>query len=52
MSKIPVWIDCDTGVDDAAALLTANWLDNVQIVGISTVAGNVSLDKTLSLIHI
>lgn len=46
MSKIPVWIDCDTGVDDAAALLTANQLDNVQIVGLSTVAGNVPLDKT------
>ena len=23
MSRIPVWIDTDTGVDDAVALLTA-----------------------------
>lgn len=46
MSRIPVWIDCDTGVDDAAALLTAHRLDALEIVGISTVAGNVPLDRT------
>lgn len=46
MSRIPVWIDCDTGVDDAAALLTAHRLDALEIVGISTVAGNVALDRT------
>lgn len=47
MSRIPVWIDCDTGVDDAAALLTAHRLDALEIVGISTVAGNVPLDRTI-----
>lgn len=46
MSAIPVWIDCDTGVDDAIALLVANWLPELDIVGISAVAGNVSIDKT------
>ena len=46
MSRIPVWIDCDTGVDDAAALLTAHRLDALEIVGISTVAGNMALDRT------
>ena len=46
MSRIPVWIDCDTGVDDAAALLTTHRLDALEIVGISTVAGNVPLDRT------
>ena len=46
MSKIPVWIDCDTGVDDAVALLTAGAQDELEIVGISTVAGNVPLETT------
>ena len=46
MNKLPVWIDCDTGVDDAIALLVAHRLDTLQIVGISTVAGNVPLEKT------
>lgn len=40
MSKIPVWIDTDTGVDDAIALLTAFKFDNLDVVGISAVAGN------------
>ena len=46
MAKIPVWIDCDTGVDDAVALLVAHRLETLEIVGLSTVAGNVVLDKT------
>lgn len=46
MAKIPVWIDCDTGVDDAVALLAAHRLEALEIVGLSTVAGNVALDKT------
>ena len=39
MKKIPVWIDCDTGVDDAVALLVAHRQPALEIVGISTVAG-------------
>ena len=46
MSRRPVWIDTDTGVDDALALLTALRLDNLDVVGVSAVCGNVSLDKT------
>lgn len=46
MNKIPVWIDCDPGVDDAAALLLADWLPELEIVGISTVAGNATLPIT------
>ena len=46
MDKYPVWIDCDPGVDDAAALLLAHRQAETDIVGISTVAGNVDLEKT------
>lgn len=45
MSKIPVWIDCDTGIDDSLALLVANRLDALEIVGLSTLSGNVHLEK-------
>lgn len=45
MNKIPVWIDTDTGVDDSIALLTAFTLDNIDIKGISAVAGNTTLEN-------
>lgn len=51
MKKIPVWIDCDTGVDDAAALLCAHKLPQAELVGISAVAGNVELEKTYANCH-
>lgn len=44
--KIPVIIDCDPGCDDAAALLLAFRCPELDIRGITTVSGNVSLDKT------
>lgn len=46
MNKLPVWIDGDPGVDDAAAILVAHNREELQIVAISTVAGNAPLDKT------
>ena len=46
MSKVPVWFDCDTGVDDAVAILLANYLEEIDILGISTLSGNVTIDKT------
>lgn len=46
MKKIPVWIDCDTGIDDSIALLTALKLEQLDVLGISAVAGNVELDYT------
>lgn len=39
-------IDCDPGLDDALAILVAYMHPNTQIEAITTVAGNVGLDKT------
>ncbi len=48
MSKqiIPCIIDCDPGVDDAIALLYALNHPNLDVKAITTVYGNVGLDKT------
>lgn len=46
MNRIPVWFDTDMGVDDAAALLVLGQQKDVEIVGVSAVAGNVELSHT------
>lgn len=43
MSPNPIMMDVDTGVDDAVAIALALGMES-DIVGISTVAGNVSID--------
>ena len=49
-------IDCDTGVDDSIALLFALYRKDVEIIGISTGAGNVSAkqgaDNTLRILKL
>ena len=42
----PIIIDCDPGHDDAAALLLALASDEVELLGVTTVAGNQTLAKT------
>ena len=42
----PVWIDCDPGVDDATTLLLAHQMESLELVGISTVAGNATHEHT------
>jgi inosine-uridine nucleoside N-ribohydrolase len=42
----PVLIDCDPGHDDAIALLLALASPELEIVGVTTVAGNQTLEKT------
>jgi purine nucleosidase len=42
-SRTPLLIDCDTGIDDALALLYACASPEAEIVGVSCVAGNVEL---------
>lgn len=46
MSKIPVIIDCDPGVDDTLALMLAHQIDSLSLQAVTTVAGNVSLAHT------
>ena len=51
MNKIPVWLDCDTGTDDAIAILCLNSLDSLDLKGISTVCGNTSQNNAFYNTH-
>src|SRR5512133_2657505 len=42
----PIVIDCDPGHDDAVAILLALASPELELVGVTTVAGNQTLDKT------
>jgi inosine-uridine nucleoside N-ribohydrolase len=44
--SVPIVIDCDPGHDDAIAILLALASPEVELRGITTVAGNQTLDKT------
>src|SRR5260370_27158358 len=46
MSAQKVIIDCDPGIDDALALVFARGHPDLQVLGITTVAGNVGLGQT------
>ncbi|GAA1980716.1 nucleoside hydrolase [Microbacterium pumilum] len=45
---IPLYLDCDTGIDDALALAYLLAEPAVRIVGIGTVSGNVSAERAAS----
>ena len=47
MKKIPIIMDVDTGIDDAVALVVALQSTKLDVKGITVVAGNQTLDKTL-----
>jgi inosine-uridine nucleoside N-ribohydrolase len=42
----PILVDCDPGHDDAIALLLALASSEVELLGVTTVAGNQTLEKT------
>jgi inosine-uridine nucleoside N-ribohydrolase len=46
MTPEPILIDCDPGHDDAIALLLALASPEVELLGVTTVAGNQTLEKT------
>lgn len=46
MSKIPVIIDTDPGVDDFIAIMLANSSDKLDIKALTAVAGNQTLERT------
>lgn len=41
-----LWLDCDPGIDDAIAIIYAARSDRINLLGISTSAGNSYLDNT------
>ena len=45
---IPIILDCDTGTDDAVAILLALASPELDIHGITVAGGNVGLDRTLT----
>lgn len=42
---VPVYLDCDTGIDDAIALVYLIAHPHIRLVGIGTVSGNVSAEQ-------
>src|SRR5436190_1507063 len=46
MSATPILLDCDPGHDDAIALLLALASSEVRLLGVTTVSGNQTLEKT------
>ena len=45
MGKINLIIDCDTGVDDAIAIIMAVLSEDINLIGISLCAGNANLEN-------
>ncbi len=46
MNKHPMLLDCDTGVDDAVAILLTKHLKTLELVAVTCVAGNVEVEHT------
>lgn len=46
MEKLPILIDCDTGTDDAIAIIAALYSPELDVRAITTVDGNVALKYT------
>ena len=51
MNRLPVWLDCDAGVDDAIALMALHGLPELELLGVSAVSGNAPLADTYRNVH-
>ena len=51
MNRFPVWMDCDTGTDDAVAIMLAHALPEIDLQGISAVCGNTTQDNAFWNTH-
>ncbi|SUX59165.1 ribonucleoside hydrolase RihC [Citrobacter amalonaticus] len=55
MERLPIILDTDPGIDDAAAIAAALFAPHLDLQLMTTVAGNVSVEKTtrnaLQLLH-
>ncbi|KAJ1731153.1 Uridine nucleosidase 1 [Coemansia biformis] len=45
-TRIPVWLDCDVGHDDAMALILGAYHPDIRLLGVSSVSGNAPVEKT------
>ena len=45
MSK-KIWLDCDPGHDDMLAIIMAAMSEEIQLIGVSTSAGNSTIENT------
>lgn len=47
MTPLPIIIDCDPGIDDAVAILTALASPELDILGVTIVSGNAPLERSV-----